>query len=151
MLPRKLKLPARAAPIASRAPPLVAVAAAYLAVAGSASGQTPGVNAAFDGEYRGGAALTRAGGACDPVGIDARMTITGEQVTVHTIQSNGQPGMSFSGSVSRAGTVQAIARNLIVGADESNDLRLQGRITGSEATGDIHGTNCSWDLNLVKR
>jgi hypothetical protein len=150
MLPRRSKLPARAAPIAGRAP-LVAAAAACLAVAGAASGQASSATSAFDGKYAGGAALTRAGATCDPVGGTAQMTVAGTQATIRTILSSGQPGMAFSGAVDRSGAVRAAARNLIVGTDAARELRLEATIAGDEVTGNIVGTGCHWDLNLVKQ
>jgi hypothetical protein len=128
----------------------LALCASLMLAASGLCGEAPTVTP-FDGQYFGGATLMHAGATCDPVGVSATMTIVNAQATIDTVQSTGQPGITFAGAVDRSGTVQAVERNLIVGSEGTSRLRLEAKITAAGVSGNISGAGCDWELNLVKK
>jgi hypothetical protein len=160
--PDRARFRANRMPIAHRAPVAAAAlcswaclsaAASFGQAAGNGAATGAGASAAFDGQYIGGTALTHAGAICDPVGVGAEMTIAEGQATIRTIQSNSQPGVAFSGAVDPSGKMRAAARRLIVGVGGGDhELRLTAVIDGrGQVTGDIRGSACHWDLNMIKK
>jgi hypothetical protein len=129
---------------------MVVLIALAVTAATSSLTQGPAAPTAFDGKYVGTATITR-GVSCSAI-TSVDMTITGGQVVIHEILSDGG-AQTYRGSVNPAGEVSASRRSKALSTDVGQStFTVSGAIHDKVFTGQrVHGRRgCQHSIEMVK-